>query len=146
MRRLLFLAIIIVVATSLFAQQSNRNQRLDDLRAKKIEFIKHRVNMTDEEEKAFWPLYNELEQKKWEIGMQREQLRNAKKDGNVDYAKLNDLLIYSEVARAKVVRSYHEQFKKILPPEKLFRYYLAEREFKEKMLNEIKRKAEGKRK
>jgi hypothetical protein len=137
-------AVIVIASVSLFAQQPNRSQQIDELKAKKIEFIRHKMNMTEEEEKAFWPLYNELEQKKWEIGRLREQLRHIKKDGNIDYAKLNDQLIYSEVNRAKVVRAYHEQFKKILPPEKLFRYYLAEREFKEKMLNDIKHKAEGK--
>ena len=125
MRRLLFFAVIVITSASLFAQQPNRNQKLDELKAKKMEFIRHRVNMTEEEEKAFWPLYNELEQKKWEIGQQRDQWRQIKKDGNVDYAKVNDMLIYSEVTRAKVIRSYHEQFKKILTPEKLFRYYVA---------------------
>jgi len=139
MRRLILCFIVVFASTLLFGQQ--RNPQLEELRAKKIAFIKQRVNMTDDEEKAFWPLYNELEQKKWEISRQRDQWRLTKKDGNTDFAKLNDLYIYSEVTRAKLARTYHEQFKKILPPEKLFRYYIAERDFKEKVLEEIKRKA-----
>jgi hypothetical protein len=142
MKKTLFFAIALLIAGSLFAQRPNVKDWQNDIRAKKMEFVKQKLNLTEEEEKAFWPIYNEFEQKKWDLSQQKEKLRQCKKEGRtVDFNKINDMLINGDLMRAQLAKTYHEKFKKILPPEKLFKYYCSEREFKEKVLGEIKKKA-----
>jgi hypothetical protein len=142
MKRTLFFSVLFVLVCSVFAEQPKPKDMMSEIRAKRTEFIKKRIDLTAEEEKAFWPIYNEYEQKKWDLFQQRERIRKRSTDGEViDFSKINDMLINSDLAKAQLAKVYHEKFKKILPPEKLFKYYTAEREFKEKVLNEIKRKA-----
>jgi hypothetical protein len=141
MKKILLFSLIISITGMVYAQHPDHNQpQIDELRAKKIEFIKRRVRMTSEEENAFLPVYKEYEQKRWEISKKKDAWRNTKKDETADFARINDLLINCELTKAKLAKAYHERFKKILPPEKLFKYYLAEREFKEKMINEMVKK------
>lgn len=139
MKKVIVFALVVTMAGLVFAQGPDANQQMEELRAKKVEFLKRKIRMTSEEEKSFLPVFNEYEQKRWEISRQKDEWRNVKKDG-ADFARLNDLLINSELTRAKLAKAYHERFKKILPPEKLFKYYLGERQFKEKMINEMVRK------
>jgi hypothetical protein len=144
MKRTLLVVVVALVAGALFAQHPDANQQMEDFHARKAEFIKHAVRMTPEEEKAFFPVFNEYEQKKWGISQKKDALRSSKKDDPGDFAWRNDMLINSELNRAKLAKLYHERFKKILPPEKLFRYYVAERQFKEIMINEmVKRRVDA---
>jgi len=39
---------------------------------------------------------------------------------------------------------YHERFKKILSPEKLFRYYVAERDWANKLLKDLEKRGDKK--
>ena len=137
MKRNLLVIAVIVMSCAVFAQHSDLNQQMEELQAKKVEFIKRKVRMTSEEEKAFLPVFNEYEQKKWEISQKKDAWRSIKNEEAADYARINDLLINSELTRAKLAKAYHDKFKKILPPQKLFKYYVAERQFKEKMINEM---------
>jgi hypothetical protein len=137
MKRILLAIVVVLTAGSLFAQRPDVNQQIEDLHARKVEFIKRSVRMTSDEEKAFLPVFNEYEQKKWGISQKKDALRSSKKDDSTDFERINDMLINSELNRAKLAKLYHERFKKILPPEKLFKYYVAERRFKEMMINEM---------
>jgi hypothetical protein len=144
MKRTLLAIVVILMVGAVFAQHPDFNQQIEELHAKKTEFIKRSVRMTSEEEKAFLPIFNEYEQKKWGISQKKDAWRSAKKDDATDFARINDLLINSELTRAKLAKIYHEKFKRILPPEKLFKYYVAERQFKEKMINEmVKRRVDA---
>jgi len=142
MKKILLFTIVFLSTGSLFAQRPNVKDLENEIRTKKIEFVKQKLNLTEEEEKAFWPIYTEFEQKKWDLSQQKEQLRQSRKEGhNVDFSKVNDMLINGDLFKAQLAKTYHEKFKKVLPPEKLFKYYCSEREFKEKVLGEIKKRA-----
>jgi hypothetical protein len=122
-----------------------RKQRWEEMKAKRAAFFTEKIGLTSEEAQVFWPVFNELQDKKGKLHYQMSaQFRNAKKDQdgkkNIDYAKANDDLINMKLQEAKLDKVYHEKFKTILCPEKLFRYYGAEREWANKLLKDIEKR------
>jgi hypothetical protein len=64
------------------------------------------------------------------------------KGAAANYEQMTDNMLNFDLVRAQLAKTYYERFKKILPPEKLFQYYVADKDFKEWLLQDIKRKAE----
>jgi hypothetical protein len=128
---------------------AGRQQRWEEMKAKRAAYYTEKIALTSEEAQLFWPVFNELQEKKWKLHMQMSaQFRNGKKDEQgrpiFDFAKVNDELIRIKVQEASLDRVYHEKFKKILCPEKLFRYYGAERDWANKLLKDIEKRGDKK--
>jgi hypothetical protein len=128
---------------------AGRQQRWEEMKAKRAAYYTEKIGLTPEEAQLFWPVFNELQEKKWKLHMQMSaQFRNGKKDDQgrpiFDFAKVNDELIRIKVQEASLDRVYHEKFKKILCPEKLFRYYGAERDWANKLLKDIEKRGDKK--
>jgi hypothetical protein len=62
----------------------------------------------------------------------------------INYSKACDDMINLRVQETVLDKSYHEKFKKILGPEKLFKYYMAEREWANKLLKDIEKRGDRK--
>lgn len=147
MRRIvLFTGMLLMI--SLFQAQGhpdNRHQqRVNEIRQKKTAFIQQRVNLTPAEAKEFWPVYYEYEQKRWDL--MKASRANFKRDmglkgSAVNYAEMAENMINFDLMRAQLAKTYYERFKRILPPQKLFQYYVADKEFKEWLLQDIQREA-----
>lgn len=155
MKRLTFLIVALVLTTGLFAQDQAksqdevRKQRWEDMKAKRAAYYTEKICLTSNEAQLFWPVFNELQEKKWKLHQQMSaKFYNVKKDEHgrpiFDYAKINDELIRNKVQEANLEKIYHERFKKILSPEKLFRYYGAERDWANKLLKDIEKRGDKK--
>lgn len=155
MKQIAFTLFACVLSLSLFAQDKPANQddarkqRWEDMKAKRAAYYTEKIGLTSEEAQLFWPVFNELQDKKWKLHMQMSaQFRNGKKDDQgrpiIDFAKVNDELIRIKVQEANLDKIYHEKFKKILNPEKLFRYYGAERDWANKLLKDIEKRGDRK--
>lgn len=147
MKRLALVSMAFILSMGLFAQaqEDARKQRWEDMKAKRAAYYTEKICLTPEEAQLFWPVFNELQEKKWKLHLQMNaQFRNTKKDAQgkpiFDFAKVNDELIRIKVAEANLDKVYYEKFKKILNPEKLFRYYGAERDWANKLLKDIEKR------
>ena len=152
MKRYTLFLILSLITAGLHAQDNKdnaRQQRWEEMKAKRAAFYTERICLTADEAQVFWPLYNELQEKKGKLHRcMSEQFRNAKKDANgqkiIDFAKASDDMINLRVQETTLEKSYHERFKKILSPEKLFKYYGAEREWANKLLKDIEKRGDRK--
>ena len=154
MKRLTFLLFTCMLTMGLYAQDrpnqdDARKQYWEDMKAKRAAYYTEKIDLTSQEAQLFWPVFNELQDKKWRLHLQMSaQFRNGKKDGQgrpiFDFAKVNDELIRIKVQEANLDKVYHERFKKILCPEKLFRYYGAERDWANKLLKDIEKRGDKK--
>ncbi|WP_106829467.1 hypothetical protein [Parabacteroides pacaensis] len=101
--------------------------------AKRNAFIIAEVGLTPQEAEKFIPLCNELQDKKFELGRECRKLSREmfkKKDPtDAEYAKIVDDFLNLRIEEAKLDKVYFEKFKKILSPEKLFKYQMAEGKF-----------------
>jgi len=123
--------------TAQHRMDEQKRQELENLKEKRIAYFTKEIGLTEEEAKEFWPLCNELEQKKFEINRNMRQeirkVRDAQKaEKNVsdaEYDRLIDTITGSKEKELEVEKEYLKKIRKILPPEKVFKYQRAEYKF-----------------
>lgn len=115
--------------------------RLEQFKAEKRAYLVKEIGLTPEEEKQFFPLYEELQSKKFELNKtvrseMRRIIRSTAPVSDKEYAAaaaaVNDL----PLQEALLEKEYFEKFKKVLSPQKLFLYKKAEMLFAKKILKE----------
>ena len=155
MKRLTLLVFACVLTMGIFAQDQAkrkdevRKQRWEEMKAKRAAYYTEKICLTSDEAQLFWPVFNELQEKKWKLDQEMSaQFRNGKKDAEgkpiLNFIKINDELIRIKVQKANLDKIYHERFKKILSPEKLFRYYGAERDWANMLLKDLEKRGDKK--
>jgi hypothetical protein len=127
----------------LFAQQNDKKKaEFESFKKRRITFITQAMNLADDEAKVFWPLCNELQEKKFAINQQvRKSVREfykAKKEGKThseeEYSALVKLIINVKVQEAQLDKEYTAKFSEIISSQKVFLYLEAERQFAREMI------------
>jgi hypothetical protein len=136
MRLVVSFIILLFLTAPAFSQKGNpvRNNH-EEIQAIKVAYISKKVNLSSDEAKDFWPVYNAYQK---EIGgLMHQRWQNFKNQKGNASAKLDDEFDY-EGRILELKKKYKTEFTKILPPEKVFALYRAEREWKEHLIQELK--------
>jgi hypothetical protein len=142
--------LILLLAFSAAAVAQKEHPMRDKVEAFKVGFITDRLNLTPEEAKTFWPVYNKY-QDELEVlrKSRRENLVNAKMNfdemTDKDIEKVIDNELSSRQSELDLLKKYHPQFKQVLPIRKVAKLYRAEEDFKRKLLDMIQERKEEKR-
>lgn len=139
---------LICYSTILFAQQPPPGEgpprpARERVEAMKVGFLTQRLNLTAEEAKVFWPVYNKY-QDELEVlrKSRRENLVNAKMNFDEMPEKDVEKAVDSELGfrqhELDLLKKYHVQFKQVLPIKKVAKLYRAEEDFKRELLDRIK--------
>ncbi len=128
--------------TLLAQQQENRRMNMLDYEKRKSEYIQKEAGLTQAEADKYFPLNNELTQKKFELhAKHREKLREIRENNNIsdeEYRKLLENDVEIKVKEAALDKEYAPKFEKVLSPEKLFKAQQAERDFMQKEVNNFR--------
>lgn len=136
-----FVAFSMTFTFSAYAQEggrqgTDRRDRHFDreaFEAKRNAFITAELELTPEEAAQFIPLCDELRQKKFEAGNKCRRLsREVGRNKNVtkeEYSEVIDVCLEVGIKEAQLEKEYYEKFKKVLPPDKLYKYRDAEFKF-----------------
>lgn len=147
-----FVAISVLFSLKVFAQGDKRHRHFDReaFQAKRNAFITAEVGLTPEEAAIFIPLCNELQQKMFEMGREcrklSREIKHKKSPTESDYSKVNDECLGVKMKEAALEKEYYEKFKKILSPEKLYKYRRAEYKFARSFMRGSDDKKEGNKK
>ena len=141
------IAAFIVLLPFLLHAQPPRGEKLEAL---KIGFITDRLDLTPEEAKNFWPVYNRFQDELEKVRRQRrESLRNPEVDfedmSDSEIEKMVDTEILLRQNELDIFKKYHPQFKQVLPIRKVARLYKTEEDFKRRLLEIIKERRGDKR-
>ena len=104
------------------------------------EFFTQNAGLTQEEADAFFPIYNELQQKKREINREiRIAMRQAGESGTSDEQslKLLDAKADANIRIAELEKEYLKKFKEVLPASKILKVQNAEEQFNSQILKDI---------
>lgn len=116
----------------------------EKIRAYKIAFFTEKLQLTPEESKDFWPLYNQFESEREAI---REKFDlKGKKIELMSDSELEDFIhkqLEMEEAQVKLKRDYTNRFMDVLPIRKVAMLQRTELQFKRVLLNEIKRRRDN---
>ncbi len=143
-RSFTYLLIVLSCLTglSVMAQPVSKRDKIDALR---VTFINEKVNFTAAESQAFWPLYNEYNDK---IDQARKSFRQQCVK-NIDFTTLSDkdaeAYLNAELnlkqKEYELYKEYFEKFKKVLPVKKVALLRRAEEEFRKELIRNIKANA-----
>ena len=141
MMKFTLIGILLVLSATGFAQDKDRNARIEEMHARKWQSLITQAQLTPKEIDAVKPVFMEYEQTVWKLhqdnrGFFKSAMKNAGKV-KPNFADLNDRYVDFEFKQAQMFKNYHMQLRKILQPETLFKYYKAEREFKRKLLQDL---------
>ncbi|MCO5945524.1 hypothetical protein [Mucilaginibacter flavidus] len=119
-----------------FNQRSARTQVKPAVGGKRIQVVKEnflaqRLDLTQPEAKAFWPLYRQYSQELTAVKILK-RINNS--SASTDGAKQVDLDLEYETKLVDIKKRYRDQFYKILPPEKVSVLYKSEKEFNDEAL------------
>lgn len=144
-----FLSLVVVAA---FAQAQNnrqdqkkgqgRNDWRERVRAEQIAFITSELDLSETEAQAFWPVYNEVQKQRREaFRASGEAYMNLQKGiDEKEVATLLEKYLAAKKAGEKIEADAVENYKKVLPVNKVAKLLLAEEKFRQ---NQIQRLGQG---
>ena len=124
--------------------------RKEKVEAMKIGFITDYLDLSSEEAKVFWPVYNKYQDEMEVLRRGRRQnILNDQTDLNSmsdsELEKLVDSEIIFHQNELDIQKKFHPQFKKVLPMQKVAKLYRAEEAFKKKLLEMIRERKQERR-
>jgi hypothetical protein len=132
----------LLLLTGRMAAQPDDASKHEKIEALRVSFITQKVNFTPQEAQAFWPLYNEMNDK---LNAARKTFRQQyNKDTNYNFATDKEAEAYVNAGlilkqkEYEIPKEYYDKYKKILPIKKVAALKRAEEEFKRELIKSIK--------
>lgn len=122
-----------------FAQRKN-GEEIQKIQDAKIAIITNRLNLTPEQSKGFWPVYNEFSQKRKTMNQSMRQLTGGTSDSRTDDQAMNSLKEVQDLKQKQVEleKEYQDRFLAVITAKQLTELYAAERDFNEMLLQRLK--------
>ena len=142
MKRYLLLIISIVCLAASAQEQSGapRRPRMtpEEFQTKQKEFIAIHAELTEEESATFFPLYFELQDKKFSYNKEMwSKIRKTKEGKNItdaEYSRLTEDVIKTRITIDELELEYLHKYKKVLSPKKIYDIQRAEMKFSRELL------------
>ncbi|MCU0363071.1 MAG: hypothetical protein MUD02_01500 [Bacteroidales bacterium] len=135
-------SIIIFFALLSASAAQGQNPRFERIDAFRIGFFTKRLNLSPKEAEMFWPVYNDYQDKKTRIQLDRRAIirdfnQNEASMSDRELATLSDKLVDGMVRESALSVELHKKLKEIFPPAKVIRFYQVENLYKAQLLNEL---------
>ncbi|MBQ0006934.1 MAG: hypothetical protein KBS57_05990 [Alistipes sp.] len=152
MKRIIAISTVILFCLSLYGQNKgagcsspaktgNARPGFEQIESMKVAFFTKELDLSPEEASAFWPVYNqfskELKEKTHATRSALRAMEDASKNGgrsDVEYKKMVDTYLDAKIKENELIKLYSSEFYKVLSPEKVNRMFLAEENFRFKMI------------
>jgi len=153
MKKYLIILVAILFTGSIAAQQNRNNderqKRWEEMKAKRAAFFTERVGLTAEEAQSFWPVYNQLQEAKGKLYFKMKDLHrntktNEKGERVINFEEITHEMLNIKIQEANLDKAYYHKFKQFLSPEKIYKYYIAERDWAGELLKSIEKRGERK--
>ena len=139
-RHIFLTAMFMLFISCIIAQTSDsKKDKIDALRAA---FISKKVNFTEQESRAFWPLYNEMNDRYESVRKTFKLRYNANTNFNFATDKEAEDYLNAELnlkqKEFEIYKEYYDKFRKILSVKKVAAVRRAEEDFKKEIIKSIK--------
>lgn len=141
MKNLLFVALMFLLPTTLLAQRP-KGEEIESL---KIAFFTQKLDLSPEEAKIFWPIYNDMQEEQNALRKERMQkmisFRKTTEIDNLTDAQVQSLITSEFDFKQKDLnldKKYYNRLKSALPIKVVGKFYRAQEGFKRELLNRFK--------
>jgi hypothetical protein len=134
-----YIYLVAIIATISLNAMAQKGERLE---AMKIGFITERLNLSSDEAKIFWPVYNKFTNDLKKLrqstkGKIAEEMSDMPAMTDAEAEKvLNDMVSF-KINEAELLKKYATEFKKVLPVKKVVLLFKAENDFKRELLKKL---------
>lgn len=139
MKKLVGLGLAALLAFSLIpfgsVAQESRQERFERIEAEKVAFITKELDLTSREAQRFFPAYNEYRK---ELYAMLEADRRKLQDNGKKQTRMDELERETKILAIK--KKYRDRFTDIVGQARASRFFEAEREFREKLMQELRRR------
>ena len=132
------------------AKNDSHQDRREKYRSEKVAFLTSNLELTPAEAEKFWPVYNQMDQERWEAQKMRREMEAKVRETKVSLPEKEVIALTRKFAgilqeEADMLVKYNEKFLKILPPQKVLKLYQVENEFRMHMISKYResRKSEN---
>lgn len=137
--RRLLVFIFVAFSFSLSAQTDSEKA----LKAEKVTFITNKLQLTPDEAKVFWPIYDEYWERKISILNERRKIvdefaKDMDKLSEVDIVNYTNRYVNSNKQEAELLSEFNIKLRAILSPKKIMLLYQSNYEFKDYLLKKVK--------
>ena len=153
---LLILTLALTTAVTAVAQDSKadrqaaRKERLEKFRQEKHDFYKQQLQLTDEQAAKFFPIFDEMESKKFAASREvHREARTLKKSENVtdeQYRAAADRAAALPQTMAAIDAEYYAKFCDILTPRQLVLYHRCDIDFRKQAVEKRSKEDDSKEK
>ncbi|PWS26754.1 hypothetical protein DHW03_12030 [Pedobacter yonginense] len=138
MKNLFFATILLLLPTMLLAQR----QKGEEIESLKIAYFTQKLDLSPDEAKIFWPIYNEMQREQLALRKERMQkmisFRKTTEIDNLSDAQVQSLITSELDFRQRdlnLEKKYYNKFKSSLPIKIVGKYFRAQEAFKRELLN-----------
>ncbi|MFC4144270.1 hypothetical protein [Pedobacter mendelii] len=143
MKNLFFATLLFVLPSMLWAQRP-KGEEIESL---KIAFFTKKLDLSPDEAKVFWPIYNDMQAEQNAIRKERFQkmisFRKTTEIDNLTDSQIQSLITSEFDFRQRdlnIEKKYYNKFKAVLPIKIIGKYYRAQEAFKRELLNRFRDK------
>ncbi len=146
-----FLMTLLFVSPNI-AQEGSKKDKIAQFKALKVGYITQTLNLTPIEAEKFWPIYNEAQGKinklrYGEAHKLRKKLKQDKELESISESEAQEILNQFIKIDSDILAEQNKMYKKlesVLSAKKILKLHQAEHDFNRKVLEQLKRKREGK--
>ena len=140
---LTFITLLLIFATAFGQEGEQRQDRKEQIAAQKVAFITNKMQLTPDEAKVFWPVYDQYDNQLHELReSHRANVRSKARDldalSDAEIETLIDKEIEIREKELEVRKKMHVELKKSVGPRKVAMLYKAEKDFQRELLHRYK--------
>jgi len=148
MRKVKRIFCVLFAIISITVNAQDKRPERENVEAMKIGFLTDRLDLSPEEARKFWPVYNQYSDEMEKLRKSRrlilmEARQNMEEMSDAEAEKFVDSELKFRQDELDIMNKYHPRFKSILIPRKVAKLYKAEEDFKRKLLEMLKDRNDG---
>ena len=148
--RTIAITVFLVFSTCMVPLVAQSEEQIEKFKKERETYFTERLELTESESEAFWPLYNDFYNRKMKLV---EDERNSFSYAHKNAENLSDEEITETLDKIRKLKEqqltleteyYQVKFMKVLPPKKVLKLYKVEWDFRRHLLRQLRNQGEEK--
>jgi len=139
MKTKIILIVLLITFTGIIKSNSQPRDKIESLR---IAIYTEELELTSDEAKVFWPIFNEYSSKlkliKKEFNLEKQKYGAIKNLSNSQAQEAIAKFLEFEQRELDLKKDYMNKLMKVIPPQKVLKLHKAEQRFKKALLDQIR--------